>query len=109
VRACASGGIQQHVQAAKVDERHVMEVADDLSPVGLRAGDHVACLVGGSDVEFTDHGDADGARVDIMAKAEEPWAGLRFRRVGGWWRQADSLIANGPADQKSRIGAEPYR
>jgi hypothetical protein len=59
-----------------------MGVADDLRGVGLRAGDHVAGVVGGSDVKLADHRDADGTRVDRMAQAEEPWAGLRFRQVG---------------------------
>jgi hypothetical protein len=109
VPAGAGGGIEQHVQTAGVDERHVMEIADHLGGVGLRAAEHVARVVGGSDVELADHRDADGARVDGMAQAEEPWAGLGYRRVGEWRRHVDSSITNAPADQKSRVTAEPYR
>jgi hypothetical protein len=105
VAAGAGGGIDEHVQPAAVDERHVVEVADHLRGGCLRAGDHHACVVGGSDVELADHHDADGARVYGMVQAEEPWAGLGLRRVGEWWRHVDSSIADAPADRKSRVTA----
>jgi hypothetical protein len=106
VPASAGGGIEQHVQTAGVDERHVMEVADDLRGLALRTGDHVAGVISGSDIELADHHDADGARVDGMAQAEEPWAGLGFWPVGEWRWHVGSSIANAPADQKSRVTAE---